>query len=78
MLTGLISALVLVAVSPNVLNPEAGVAILVGDPIFTLTNPAIVSIPLGFIGGYVGTVISNARDAKKYAEVMVKANTGVK
>lgn len=78
MLSGLITALVLVAISPNVLNPEPGVAILVGDPIFTLTNPAIISIPAGFIGAYIGTVVSRARDEKKYAEVAVKANTGVK
>ncbi|WP_338472024.1 sodium/solute symporter [Niallia sp. XMNu-256] len=77
MLTGLISALVLVAISPNVLNPEPGVAILVGDPIFTLTNPAIISIPAGFIGAFIGTVVSNKCDEKKYAEVIVKANTGI-
>ena len=78
MLTGLLTALVLVAISPNVLNPVAGAAILVGDPIFTLTNPAIISIPAGFMGAYVGTLISNKREEKKYAEVIVKANTGIK
>ncbi|WP_071393789.1 solute symporter family protein [Bacillus tuaregi] len=78
MLTGLITALVLVAISPNVLNPVAGAAIFVGDPIFPLTNPAIVSIPAGFIGAFIGTVVANRRDEKKYAEVLVKANTGVK
>ncbi|WP_080845869.1 solute symporter family protein [Cytobacillus gottheilii] len=77
-LTGLITALVLVAISPSVLSPEAGAAILTGDPIFPLTNPAIVSIPAGFIGAYIGTIVSNKRDEKKYAEVMVKANTGIK
>lgn len=78
MLTGLITALVLVAISPSVLNPESGIAILVGNPIFPLTNPAIVSIPAGFLGAYIGTVVSNKRDEKKYAEVAVKANTGIK
>jgi cation/acetate symporter len=78
MLTGLITALVLVAISPNVLNPVPGVAILVGEPIFSLTNPAIVSIPAGFIGAIIGTVVSHKRDEKKYAEVIVKANTGIK
>lgn len=78
MLTGLLTALVLVAISPSVLNPEPGAAILVGTPIFPLTNPAIVSIPAGFLAAYIGTVISNKRDEKKYAEVTVKANTGVK
>ncbi|WP_372868300.1 solute symporter family protein [Planomicrobium okeanokoites] len=75
-LTGLISALVLVSVSPSVLSPEAGAAILTGTPLFPLTNPAIVSIPLGFIGGFVGTLVSREIDAKKFAEVKVRANTG--
>lgn len=77
-LTGLITALVLVAISPSVLNPVEGVAILTGDPIFPLTNPAIVSIPAGFIAAYIGTVVANKRDEKKYIEVLVKANTGLK
>lgn len=75
-LTGLISALVLVSVSPSVLSPEAGAAILTGTPLFPLTNPAIVSIPLGFIGGFVGTLVSREIDEKKFAEVKVRANTG--
>lgn len=75
-LTGLISALVLVSISPSVMNPEAGAAIITGTPIFPLTNPAIVSIPLGFIGGVVGTLLSKESDIKKYAEVKVRANTG--
>ncbi|MBN6887340.1 cation/acetate symporter [Cytobacillus horneckiae] len=78
MVTGLVTALVLVAISPSVLNPVEGAAILVGDPIFPLTNPAIVSIPAGFLAAYIGAVVSNKRDEKKFAEVAVKANTGIK
>ncbi|KGA96488.1 symporter [Alkalihalobacillus alcalophilus ATCC 27647 = CGMCC 1.3604] len=78
MLSGLITALVLVALSPNVINPVAGAGMFVGDPIFPLTNPAIISIPAGFLGAYVGALLSNKRDEKKYAEVLVKANTGIK
>ncbi|RHW37445.1 cation/acetate symporter ActP [Lysinibacillus yapensis] len=77
MLTGLISALILVAVSPNVWNPEAGKAIFVGDPLIFLTNPAIVSVPLGFLGGWIGTMLSKERDDMKYREVDVKAQTGI-
>ncbi|CAM5224115.1 Cation/acetate symporter OS=Ureibacillus acetophenoni OX=614649 GN=SAMN05877842_103168 PE=3 SV=1 [Ureibacillus acetophenoni] len=77
MLTGLISALILVAVSPNVWNPVAGKAIFVGDPLVFLTNPAIVSVPLGFLGGFIGTLLSKEVDAKKYREVEVKAQTGI-
>ncbi|WP_299088684.1 cation acetate symporter [uncultured Metabacillus sp.] len=78
MLVGLISSLALVAVSPSVLSPEAGAAILIGEPLFKLANPGIVSIPLGFIGAILGTLLSSKKeDAKKFDEILVKANTGV-
>ncbi|GAB3057311.1 solute symporter family protein [Virgibacillus ainsalahensis] len=76
MLSGLLSALILVSISPNVLSPTEGAAIFVGDPIFPLTNPAIISVPLGFIGGYLGTVLSKEINLERYAEVKVRANTG--
>ncbi|HLR69533.1 MAG TPA: sodium/solute symporter [Virgibacillus sp.] len=76
MLTGLIVSLVLVILSPNVFSPVPGEAMFVGDPIFPFTNPALFSVPLGFLGGYLGTVLSKERDPRRYAEVKVKANTG--
>ncbi|RIX50123.1 cation acetate symporter [Paenibacillus nanensis] len=79
MLVGLISTILLVALSPNIWNPEAGKAIFVGDPIIPLTNPGIISIPLGFLAAFVGTLLSSrnsAKDEAKYAEVLVKANIG--
>ena len=78
MLVGLFSSLILVAISPNVWGPEPGAAILVGEAIFPLTNPGIVSIPLGFIAAFIGTIVSSKKeDAKKFDEILVKANTGV-
>lgn len=76
MLSGLISALVLVAISPNVFSPVEGAAIFTGEPLFPLTNPAIISVPMGFLGSIVGTILSGKRDAARYAEVKVRANTG--
>ncbi len=43
---------------------------------FPLDNPGIVSIPLGFLFGYLGTVLSKERDAEKFAELEVRALTG--
>ncbi|SDQ08402.1 cation/acetate symporter [Virgibacillus subterraneus] len=76
MLTGLFSALILVSMSPSVFSPIEGAALFVGDPIFPISNPALVSVPLGFLGGYLGTLFSKDASAKRYAEVKVKANTG--
>jgi cation/acetate symporter len=78
MVVGLISAIGLVIISPNVFSPEVGKAIFVGNPLFPYTTPGIVSIPLGFIAGYLGTVLSSQKaDAKKYDEVLVKSNLGI-
>ena len=76
MVVGLLSSLILVAISPSVMSPTEGATILQGNPIFPLTNPAIVSVPLGFIAAIVGTLVSSERDAKKFAEVEFKAQTG--
>ncbi|WP_035298141.1 cation acetate symporter [Brevibacillus thermoruber] len=78
MLVGLFSALILVALSPNVWNPEPGKAILVGHALFPLSNPGIVSIPLGFLAAWLGTYFSRSRDDAKFDEIQVKANTGMK
>ncbi|MBM7692723.1 cation/acetate symporter [Peribacillus deserti] len=78
MAVGLISAVGLVLISPNVFSPEAGKAIFVGNPLFPYTTPGIVSIPLGFLAGYLGTIFSSQKaDVKKYEEVLVKTNTGI-
>lgn len=78
MLVGLFSALIMVAISPNVWAPVAGKAILVGTPLISLTNPGIVSIPLGFLAAYLGTILSSKKaDEKKFDEILVKANTGM-
>ncbi|WP_373894798.1 solute symporter family protein [Virgibacillus natechei] len=78
MLSGLISALLLVAISPSVFSPVEGAALFMGEPIFPLDNPALVSVPIGFLGGYLGTIFSKENNQKRYAEVKVKANTGYK
>ncbi|WP_042460960.1 solute symporter family protein [Neobacillus dielmonensis] len=78
MIIGLISSVGLVIISPNVFSPEVGKAIFVGEPLFPYTTPGIVSIPLGFIAGYLGTIFSRQKaDVKKYEEVLVKSNTGI-
>ncbi len=79
MLIGLISTIGLVMLSPNVWNPEPGVALFIGHPIFPLASPGILSIPLGFLGCYIGTFIG-ARKSKNgednFSEIIVKSNIG--
>lgn len=45
---------------------------------FPLENPGLISIPLGFLLGWVGSLISKEKaDSDKYAELEVKSLTGV-
>lgn len=77
MLTGLIVSLVLVAVSPSVMSPVEGATLITGNPIFPLTNPAIISIPAGFLAAYIGTILSaRGKEEIDYAEIKFKAETG--
>lgn len=77
MLVGLFGTIILVALSPNVWSPEAGKALFVGTPIFPLASPGIVSIPLGFLGAYVGTILSTRKSTTgNFQEILVKSNTG--
>jgi cation/acetate symporter len=48
-------------------------------PLFPLENPGIVSSPLGFLGAFLGTVLSKEdSDAEqKFTELQVRANTGL-
>jgi cation/acetate symporter len=42
-----------------------------------LANPGIVSIPLGFLGAIIGTMLSKKKaDEKKFDDIVVKANIG--
>ncbi|MBG0560660.1 solute symporter family protein [Actinoplanes aureus] len=43
---------------------------------FPLSNPGIISIPLGFFFGWLGTVLSKETDPEKYAELEVRSLTG--
>ena len=43
---------------------------------FPLDNPGLVSIPLSFLLGYLGTVLSKERNTAKFAEMEVRALTG--
>ncbi|WP_342525522.1 cation acetate symporter [Chryseomicrobium sp. FSL W7-1435] len=75
--TGLVTALVLVVLSPNLWAAD-GSMLFTGEPLFPLTNPALVSVPAGFLGGWIGTLVGQKADLKKYAEVDVKATIGLK
>ncbi|MGW5652871.1 sodium/solute symporter [Streptomyces humi] len=74
---GLVPALVLVALSPVVSGSPGALFPDVDFQYFPLQNPGIVSIPLGFLAGWLGTVTSDeVPDEGRYAETEVRSLTG--
>ncbi|MEU2348416.1 cation acetate symporter [Modestobacter sp. NPDC049651] len=83
---GLVSSLVLILFSPVVsgaaVNPATGKSTSLIQDVdfhwFPLNNPGLVSIPLSFLLGWLGTKLSKERpDADKYAELEVRSLTGI-
>ncbi|WP_037886316.1 solute symporter family protein, partial [Streptomyces viridochromogenes] len=74
---GLIPAVVLVVLSPVVSGSPASLFPGVDFQYFPLQNPGLVSIPLGFVAGWLGTVTSaEVPDEAKHAETEVRSLTG--
>ncbi len=77
---GLFSALILLVFSPNVSGGATSFIPFVEGAVrfdyFPLANPGIVSIPLGFLFGWLGTITSNESNTAKYAELEVRSMTG--
>jgi cation/acetate symporter len=75
---GLISCLVLIVFSPAVSGNKTAMIPGADFDWFPLANPGIVSIPLAFILGIVGTLTSSdAGDPELNAEMEVRSLTGV-
>ena len=73
---GLAAAIILIFLSPVFWGTETSV-FKVGTAIWPLNNPGIVSIPLGFFLGWLGSVTSTrAEDRRKAAEMEVRSLTG--
>ncbi|GGV04405.1 cation acetate symporter [Streptomyces litmocidini] len=74
---GLIPAVLLVLVSPVVSGSPESLFPGVDFHLFPLQNPGAVSIPLGFLAGWIGTVTSHEPpDEARHAETEVRSLTG--
>ncbi len=76
--TGLISSVVLILFSPSVSGSKSA---MLGDAVnfawFPLTNPALISVPLAFLAGWLGTITSRERgDYELALEMEVRSMTG--
>jgi len=80
---GLISSLVLIISSPVVSTPIGAATKLTTAMFpdasfawFGLNNPGIISVPLSFFLGWLGSVTEKEHNAAKYAEMEVRSLTG--
>jgi cation/acetate symporter len=88
-LVGLISCVVLIILSPNVMtgpNPEPPLTPIIPiDPIFPFVYPALFSVPLGILGCYLGTLLGGGGAEREreqglqtdYDEIYVRSLTGI-
>ncbi|MEU5658345.1 cation acetate symporter [Streptomyces sp. NPDC047737] len=74
---GLASSVLLVLFSPVVSGKATSMFPDVDFALFPLENPGLISIPLGFLLGWIGSILSKeVPDKGKYAELEVKSLTG--
>ena len=75
MISGLIASLVLLVCGPHIMNVEHGW--IAREPIFSLYNPGIIAIPIGFIGAIVGSLLFPEKRQIDFHQFSIKAHTGV-
>jgi cation/acetate symporter len=74
---GLISAMVLITFSPVVSGSETAMIPGADFAIFPLANPGIISIPLGFLLGWIASITDRTVESPELAaEMDVRAHTG--
>lgn len=75
---GLAAAILLIVFSPVVSGAKTSMIPAANFALFPLSNPGIVSIPLAFFLGWLGTTLDRKReDTAKQAEMEVRSLTGI-
>src|SRR3974390_2118817 len=81
---GLLSSIGLIIIGPSIMAVDpptiTGAArhLIQAKTIFPLENPGILSIPLGFIAAFLGTMLSKEPTSEhKFNELLVRSNTGL-
>jgi cation/acetate symporter len=77
-LFGVVTALGLIIISPIVWGGVPGAPDTGAFKWYDLNNPGIISIPMGFLGCYLGTVLSKERgNERSFHELRVRSETGL-
>jgi cation/acetate symporter len=82
---GLVGSIALIAIGPSIMGVDAATVassarhLIQHAPIFPLENPGILSVPIGFAGAILGTLLTE-RDLpaeERFVELEVRCNTGL-
>jgi cation/acetate symporter len=77
-LFGVVSALGLIVISPIVWGGAPGAPDTGAFTWYDLNNPGLISIPLGFLGCILGTLLSTERETERsFHELYVRSETGL-
>ena len=75
MITGLLASVILLGIGPHIMDVENGW--ILRDPLLNLSNPGIISIPLGFIGAILGALLTKPDESFDFDAFYMKAQTGI-
>ena len=76
---GLLSSIILILIGPSLMGPAKTAWIHADKALFPLQNPGIVSVPVGFLGAWLGTLLGGRETTAedKFTELEVRANIGL-
>lgn len=75
MLAGLFSSMILLLIGPHIMNVENGW--ILRDPVISLFNPGIVTIPIGFLSAIIGSYLFPDDGEFDFDAFYMKAQTGM-
>lgn len=77
MVSGLIASLVFVLLGPHIMNPDGGW--ISREAVISLYNPGVIAIPIGFLGAYLGTIVSkkHMQTRAEFRQFYIKGQTGI-
>lgn len=75
MLAGLFSSMILLLIGPHIMNVENGW--ILRDPVISLFNPGIITIPIGFLSAIIGSYLFPDEDEFDFDAFYMKAQTGM-
>jgi cation/acetate symporter len=77
LVVGAVTSVGLALVGPSVIGPE-GILLHGTHPLTALANPGIISVPAGFLAGFLGTLLTRREPAavERFEDLRIRALTG--